>query len=237
MNVASLIKCIVVLCPLLAAHSPAFAQQPAKETFVPVEQASFHQLVFADDDLAILNNLYPPGGDSGFHAHYRDIFYVVVQGSQSSTQNVGKPLTAGPMIPAGTTGYGAIGTEVVHRVVNSDKSTFQIIVVELRRKNPLGQVMPSRDAAPQYTQILDNPRVRAWRLILMPGQSVPAISQGNKGVRVVVRGGLLTTIRPGVQDQILAVRPGDFSVQPLGETRALKNGGSETIELVEVELK
>jgi quercetin dioxygenase-like cupin family protein len=86
-------------------------------------------------------------------------------------------------------------------------------------------------------QILDNPRMRAWRLVLEPGQSAPAISQGDKGVRVVVRGGLLTTMTPGSQDQSLALRPGDFAIQPAGATRALKNGGTDTIELVEMELK
>ena len=91
--------------------------------------------------------------------------------------------------------------------------------------------------APEYVQIFDNPRMRAWRLILAPGQSAASISQANKGVRVVVRGGLLTTMMPGLQDQQLALRTGDFAVQPVGATRALKNSGTETIELVEIELK
>ena len=90
---------------------------------------------------------------------------------------------------------------------------------------------------PQYVQILDNPRLRAWRLILEPGQSVPAIAQDGKGVRVVVRGGMLTTSMPGLQDQHLALQPGDFAIQPPGETRALANSGTETIELVEMVLK
>lgn len=225
-------------CLFLTAHSFAFAEQPPSETVVPVEHASFHQLVFADEDIAILNNLYPPKGDSGFHTHYRDLFAVVIQPSQSSGQGLGKPLTAAPMYPAGGSAYSAAGAVPrTHRVVNGDQSTFQIIVVELRRSKPLGNAISSRDAAPQYEQISDNPRIRAWRLILAPGQSAPAISQGNKGVRVVVRGGLLTTITPGLRDQNLALRPGDFAVQPAGATRALKNSGTETIELVEIELK
>jgi mannose-6-phosphate isomerase-like protein (cupin superfamily) len=142
------------------------------------------------------------------------------------------------MYPMGAAAYSPVGAEPrTHRVVNGDKSTFQIIVVELRRANPSGNAISSRDSAPQYVQILDNPRMRAWRLVLEPGQSAPAISQGDKGVRVVVRGGLLTTMTPGSQDQSLALRPGDFAIQPAGATRALKNGGTDTIELVEMELK
>ena len=240
MRMARLIKWIGAFgcCLSLAVHSLAFAEQPASETVNPVEQASFHQLVFADEDIAVLNNLYPPKGDSGFHAHHRDLFAVVIQPSQSSGQGLGKPLTAAPLPPVGTAVYSAVGAEPrIHRVVNDDENTFQIIVVELRRANPLGTAVSSRDAAPQYAQIFDNPRMRAWRLVLAPAQSAPEISQGNKGVRVVVRGGLLTTITPGLQDQHLALRPGDFAVQSASAARALKNSGTETIELVEIELK
>ena len=225
-------------CLYLAAQSLAFAEQAPSEAVVPVEHASFHQLVFADEDIAILNNLYPPNGDSGFHTHYRDLFAVIIQPSQSSGQGLGKPLTAAPMPATGAALYSAVGAEPrTHRVVNGDKSTFQIIVVELRRAKPSGHAVSSRDAAPQYVQILDNARMRAWRLILEPGQSIPAISQGGKGARVVVRGGVLTTISPGLPDQVLALRPGDFAAQPAGVTRALRNDGTEALELVELELK
>lgn len=222
----------------LAANSPAFAEKPPREPIVPVENASFHQLVFADEDIAILNNLYPPNGDSGFHTHYRDLFAVVIQPSQSSGQGLGKPLAAMPIYPAGAVAYSAIGAEPrTHRVVNEGERVFQIIVFELRRSKPTGDEISSRDSAPQYVQILDNPRMRAWRLILEPGQTVASITQGGKGARAVVRGGQLTTISPGFPDQHLALRPGDFAVQPAGAARALKNSGAETIELVEMELK
>ena len=88
-----------------------------------------------------------------------------------------------------------------------------------------------------YVQIFDDPRLRAWRLTLEPGQSATSISQRGKGVRIVVRGGLLTSITPGLYEQILLLRPGDFSVQPAGFSRALANRGRHTIELVELEFK
>ena len=207
-------------------------------SIVPVERASFHHLVFANDDVAVLNNSYPPGGDSGFHGHFRDLFYVVIQPGNTSGQRVGQPLSAAPETLAGAAGYSPVGAGPrVHRVVNGDKSAAQIIVVEIRRPSPLGEEASSRAGAPGYEQIVDNPRMRAWRLILAPGQSVPAISQGGNGVRIVVRGGLLTTMTSGGPDQTLLLKAGDFAVQSAGETRALRNGGAETFELVEMELK
>ena len=229
--------------PLILVFSAcAFAQQAPRGggdiAMPPVEQASFHQLMYANEDFAVLSNRYPPGGDSGFHVHHRDLFYVVIQSASSSGQRPGQPLTPAPLLSVGAAGYSAIGAEPrVHRVVNGDEGPSHFIVVELRRANPAGDAVSSREGAPQYAQLVDNERMRAWRLILAPGQSVPSISQGGVGLRVVVRGGLLTTTTPGVPDQTLFAQAGDFAMQSRGSTRALRNSGTEIIELVEIELK
>ncbi|MBX3509747.1 MAG: hypothetical protein KF700_01000 [Hyphomonadaceae bacterium] len=228
---------------LVLVFSPtAFAQRieraSADAHAPPVERASFHQLVFANDDFAVLNNRYPPGGDSGFHTHYRDLFYVVIQSAPSSSQRLGRPLTAAPSAPIGAAGFSPVGGEPrVHRVVNGEEGPSQFIAIELLRPRPAGDAVSSREGAPQYVQIVDNERMRAWRLILERGQSAPAISQGGDGLRVIVRGGLLTTTTPGSPDQTLLVQAGEFALQSGGTTRALHNSGSDTIELVEIELK
>lgn len=244
MNIARLIKQIAApaLWTCLMVHPVAFAQKaattPTANSYPPVEHASFHHRIYLDDDITILNNRYPPNGDSGLHTHVLDHLYVAVQPAQLSGQNLGKPLAALPPVALGAAGYGAMGNEPrTHRIVNGDKGVAQFIVIELRRAGPLGTPISSRESAPQYVQIVDNPRLRAWRLILEPGQSVPAITQGNKGVQVVVRGGLLTTIRPRSPEQVLLVQAGDASMVPAGTQRAFKNGGAGTIELVEMELK
>lgn len=159
-------------------------------------------------------------------------------GAIQTGQRVGQPLADAPLMQVGAAGYSANGVEPrVHRIVNSDEGPSQFIVVELRRPRPRGDAVSSRESAPQYAQIVENERMRAWRLILEPGQSVPSISQGGDGLRVVVRGGLLTTTTAGVPDQTLFVQAGDFALQSSGSTRALRNSGTETIELVEIELK
>ena len=226
------------LALLLSAPATVFTKPPKDPSYPPVEQASFHQVVFADQDLVVLNNRYPPSGDSGFHAHDRDQLYVTIEHSASMGQAPGGPLKAGPSISAGAVGYGGtFGERRVHRVINGDQGPAQFIVIEFLRPKPGGTKVSSREKAPQYVQIVDNPRLRAWRLILEPGASAPAITQVGKGVRVVVRGGLLTTSTPGAADQVHLLRPADFAVQPAGATRALKNSGTEPLELVELELK
>lgn len=224
---------ILILASTGCAQTQREAADPAAP---PVEHASFHQLVFANEDFAVLNNRYPPGGDSGFHAHYRDLFYVVIQSAPQSGQRPGQPLTAVPLAQVGAAGYSAVGAEPrVHRVVNGDEGPSQFIVIELRRPRPRGDAASSREGP--YEQIVDNERLRAWRLILEPGATAPSIVQGGDGVRVVVRGGLLTTTTPDFPEQTLFLRPGEFAIQSDGSTRALRNSGTETIELVEIELK
>lgn len=229
--------CLIPMALFAACAHPA-GSKPADTAFPPVENASFHQVMFANEDFAVLNNRYPPGGDSGFHTHYRDLFYVVIQSAPQTGQRPDQPLAEVPPVPIGTAGYSAVGAEPrTHRIVNSEAGPSQFIVIELRRAKPMGTDVSRRETAPQYEQIADNERLRAWRLILEPGESAHSITQGGNGVRVIVRGGLLTTASPGLPDQTLALQAGEFTVQSAGSIRAVRNSGAETIELVELELK
>ena len=212
------------------------ADEPATAPYASVEHATFHQLVFANDDVAVLKNLYPPRGDSEYHIHPRELFFVLVTAAHMSTQQPGQPLSEPQHRPAGSVGYNLMAAEpFVHRVINNDDQPLAVVAVEIRRHAPSGSALTNRGDA--YAQIFDNPRLRAWRVVLAPGQSVAALTQRANGMRVVVRGGLLRTSRPGVPDQTLALENGDFAYQEAGETRALFNAGAATVELVEFELK
>src|SRR5262249_48360768 len=88
-----------------------------------------------------------------------------------------------------------------------------------------------------YVQIMDNDRVRGWRLVLEPGQSVPAITQTAPGIRIVVDGGELAESVPGYADRGWLLSSGEFYWQESGVTRSLRNIGTTRIEIVEFELK
>lgn len=229
-------RCTFAVAALAFSVSAMAADRPASEPYASVEHATFHQLVFTNDDVAVLKNLYPPRGDSDYHVHPRDLFFVLVSAAHMSTQRPGQPLTEAQHQPAGSVGYNLIATEpFVHRVINNDEQPLAVVAVEIRRPTPSGSALTDRGDA--YVQILDNPRLRAWRVMLAPGQNVAALTQRANGVRIVVRGGLLRTQRSGVSDQTLAIENGDFAYQEAGETRTLHNVGKTTIELVELELK
>lgn len=220
------VSALMVAAPAVGANS-----------YPSVEQATFHELQFADADIAVFKNVYPAHSDSGFHLHPRELFYVVITPARFGAQKLGEPLKMpATAVAAGSTGYNVMtDAPFIHRVINEDDRPCHIVAIELRRAEPAGTVLTERPAA--YAPIFDHRRMRAWRLILAPGQSVAAIAPSAKGVRVVVRGGDLVTSVPGVVDQTLAVEPGDVAIQPVGTNRALRNVGKTPIELVEIELK
>jgi hypothetical protein len=73
--------------------------------------------------------------------------------------------------------------------------------------------------------------------VLEPGQSAPAITQKEPGLRVIIDGGEIAESTPGEGDRGMALRLGDFYWQEGGATRAIRNIGTSRIELVEFELK
>jgi hypothetical protein len=125
---------------------------------------------------------------------------------------------------------------MTHRVNNVGATAFHNIVVALMDAPP-GRFSPGLREGPGYAQILDNERVRAWRLVLEPGQTATAITQKAPGLRVIIDGGEIAESVPGEPDRGLMLRLGDFYWQEPGATRAVRNIGSTRVELVEFELK
>jgi hypothetical protein len=88
-----------------------------------------------------------------------------------------------------------------------------------------------------YKLVLDNERVRAWRLVLEPGQPFVTNAHPLPGVRIIEHGGkLLERVQDG-PEQAMDVKSGDLQWQSEGIARSLRNAGDSPIELVEFELR
>jgi hypothetical protein len=95
----------------------------------------------------------------------------------------------------------------------------------------------TRTSAPAYAQVLDNERVRAWKISLEPGEAVPAISQTAPGMRIVLDGGEITEYVPGDPDRGEMLRTGQYFWQDAGVTRAIRNTGTTKVQFAEIEFK
>ena len=204
---------------------------------VPVEEAAYHRLLVANADYAILDVHFPPGTRSGFHLHPRQLFYTVITPAEIKVQMQGQAARTVAPTAAGTVGMNELGTgPYIHEVSNGAAGPYHVIGIELRRPAPIGALITPRGPETRFSQIHDHPRLRAWRLILQPGETAPALRTIGTGVRIFVHGGSLTITRPDKPGQQQLVAAGDF--EPLvPENRGLTNSGDTPIELVDVELK
>ena len=223
--------------PLLALNValPA-ASQTAAPTVVPVEQAPYHVPLFRNEHVIVLNVVIPPNRTSSYHRHTLDTIAVLIAGTDRTVQVLGGELTTSSRPPRGTITFSQYShQENVHTVTVTGSTSFHNVVVELLKPAASGFTPSARGEG--YEQILDNERVRAWRLVLEPRQSAPAISQGSAGIRVVIDGGELVESVPGQPERGMAPRSGEVYWQEAGTTRAVRNIGMTRIELVELEFK
>ncbi len=220
----------------LALAFPVIAQEePAP---VPVEMASYHWPVFRNDLVMVLRVIFPPGRGSNYHIHSTDQIGVLVEAGFNAGQDYGKEPTPPRAGTKGNVGFTAYSKQsYTHRSTNMGTTPFHNVVVSLSYPQPGRFTAGSRSDVPGYAQVLDNDRVRGWRLKLNPGQSVAPITQTAPGMRVVIDGGEITEFGAKEPDRGQALRVGDFYWQDAGATRGIRNTGATPIEIVEFELK
>jgi hypothetical protein len=216
----------------------------AQEMHDPVlmNEAPFHVPLFSNEHVILMKITIPPGRDTGYHTHYADSVSVNLSPAIRTDQVYGSPdisdPSAGNPVPGGAS-FTSITTQGqrTHKASNVGPTAFRTVSFILRNDEPAGTEASDRDGIAGFTEIMDNDRVRAWRVILEPGQETGQISQSAPGLRVYVRGGVLDEIVPGAPDRGMAPADGDFMWQDAGQTRAVKNTGATVIEFVEFELK
>jgi hypothetical protein len=221
--------------------APALAQLEDKP--VAMERAPFHIPVFQNDYIILLNVNIPPGRNTGYHIHHSDSVSVNLMPASQTNQNYGSNEVSAP----GTGGEGAPGratfTNVTkdgprtHRATNVGPTPFHNISFIFKKPGPAGNSVSDRAGVAGFTQIMDNARMRAWRVVLEPGQATGEITQTAPGLRVYVHGGVLAEVIPGNAERGMAPYDGDFIWKDAGETRRIKNTGTTRLEFIEFELK
>lgn len=217
---------------------PAMAQN--KEVGVPILKAPYHLPVFTNEYVTVLKIFIPPGRNTGYHTHTDDSVSVNIVPADMTNQNLGSSdVTRGERAQRGRATYTPYGKESprTHKATNIGETPFHNVSFIFRNREP-GRFAPSSRAnVPGYVQIMDNERVRGWRLVLEPGQSAAAITQTSPGLRVVLDGGELVESVPGYADRGWMLSTGEFYWQEPGVMRALRNTGTTRIEIEEFEIK
>jgi hypothetical protein len=218
--------------------APAMAQNDAVGE--PIVKAPYHLPVFTNEFVTVLKIFIPPGRNTGYHTHVEDSVSVNMVPADMTNQNLGsQEVTRNERAQRGRAAYTAYSKEGprTHKATNVGETPFHNVSFVFRNRES-GRFKPSSRAdVPGYVQILDNERVRGWRLVLEPGQSVPAITQTAPGLRIVIDGGEIVESVPGHADRGWMLGSGEFYWQDSGVTRALRNIGETRIDIEEFEIK
>ena len=178
---------------------PASAQ--SADDPVLMEEAPFQVPIFENDYIILLSINIPPGRDTGFHTHYADTASVNLSSALRTNQAYGSPDVSAPTTGNPVPG-GASFTSITengprtHKASNVGPTAFRTISLMFKDSEMVGPEVSDRSGVVGYTQLMDNERVRAWRVTLEPGQAAGEITQTAPGIRIYVRGGVLDEIVP-----------------------------------------
>jgi len=227
---------------LLVTTAGALVQSAAAQSqdiAVPILKASYHTPVFKNEYVTFLNIYVPPGKNTGYHTHTSDAVSISIEPADMTNQDFGAaaPEPARRSKP-GTVNYSDFRKKSrSHKASNVGATPFHNVSFILNSNETGRFTASSRSGATGYAQVLDNERVRGWRLVLEPGQSAGSITQGSPGIRIAVEGGELIESVPGQPDRAMNPRLGEFLWQDAGTTRVVRNIGKTRLELLEFELK
>jgi hypothetical protein len=226
--------CVTLACAL---SQPAIAEEEGPA--VPIEKAPFHLPVFRNEYVTVLKIDVPPHRNTGFHTHMTDSVSVNIEEADMANQLPGEKQTPPQHSKRGQPNFTAYSKQGprTHKASNMGETPFHNVSFLFNYSQP-GRFSPSsRSGASGYTQIMDNERVRGWRLVLDPGQTAAPITQSAPGMRIVLDGGEIAEVVPGQADRGMNLRLGEFYWQDPGVTRAVRNTGKTRVELFEFELK
>jgi hypothetical protein len=234
-------KLLVLGCSMLVAVGTGLTPlvgAAAGEKAVMAKEEPRHRPKLENDYVRILDVEIPPGDQTLFHTHDLNYAFLMVNEAQLRNEVAGKPGTTDIKIPAGLVGYyRASEGAYTHRFINIGTDMFRAIGIELLRPAPSPAVSAPLPSSSGYVTVLDNERVRAYRLVLEPGQSAPAVTLQGSSVRVAGTAGKLLQQAPGGETAEIQLEPARFQWRATPSTHSLKNAGSSRVEIYEFELK
>lgn len=231
MSKATLLAACIALLPLAAAAED--------ERVVPAHEEPRHVPKLTNAWVRVIDVEIPEGERTLFHAHALDYPFLMVTSVTLRNQAYGEAAKDMP-IKRGLVGYYSASTQgtYTHRFINLGPGTFRAIGIELLQPAPRsGAGSAPIPEQPGIATVLDNPRVRAYRIVLQPGQTLGPVRIAGPSLRVALTPGLIADQAPGAEAVETEITPAKFSFSENARVTTLTNRGDQPVEMVEFEFK
>lgn len=226
----------IVAASLLLLAGLARAQDD--DRVVPAHEEPRHVPKLVNEWVRVVDVAIPEGERTMYHAHSLDYPYLMVTSVTLQNQVYGQE-PRDVKIERGVVGYyRAVQGTYTHRFINRGPGVFRAIGIELLKSAPASvTVTAPLPEMPGLATVLDNERVRAWRVTLPPGKSIGPITIPGPSLRVAIDTGTIVERTEGRADTAAALVPAGFTFREQSYTVIFTNPGDAPIEFVEFALK
>ncbi len=212
----------------------------ADDPVVPAHEEPRHVPKLTNAWVRVIDVNIPEGERTLFHEHALDYPFLMVSSVTLRNQIYGQEAKDMP-ITRGLVGYYNASTQgaYTHRFINLGPGTFRAIGIELLKPPGNGNASTTTPIAPRagLTTVVDNERVRAYRIVLQPGQSLGPVTLHGPSLRVALTDGVITDQRDGEAAVDVVMTPAQFSFSESARTLTMSNRGTQAMEWVEFEFK
>jgi hypothetical protein len=206
----------------------------SKDPALPVSNEPSHHIRFDNGKVRVYDVRVPAGYWTEFHEHTQDNFFVfIIPTTQDYEFSDGRKGTR--EVKAGDVGFASTATgPYIHRVTPRSEP-LHVVDIEILKNAKLGSDRAAKRSE-SFKVVLENPRGRAYDLILKPGQSTSLFTRApNTGI-FVVSGGRVSETPEGKAPRLWDSEPGDFRWNELPERLTLTNASPQEEHFVEIEL-
>src|SRR5438094_2138909 len=226
---------LIVLLAFALIPVGTLSQSNSPQSPVEISGEAHHHPKFENEFVRVWDVTVPPGDATLWHVHRNDNVVVTLGEARLRIETAG----AAPGESLWKFGEVRFGKATyVHRAMNVGTTPFHNFTIELL-KPPTGAPAPSLPKEPLAREpVLENERVRAFKVTLEPGQSTSMHTHVLPGLAIALTAGKIEVItQEKNKPDRLNLPLGDLRWRPGAVTHTIKNVGQSRFSAVDIELK
>jgi hypothetical protein len=218
----------------------AFITLPAipasNDPVLPVSKEPSHHIRFDNGRVRVYDVQVPTGKWTEFHEHSWDNFFVfIVPTTQAYEFSDGRKGTRD--VKAGDVGFSSTATgPYTHRVTAQGNRPLHVVDIEILNNAKLGSDVATAKRPESFQIALENPRGRAYNLVLRPGESTPEFFRPANTAIFAVSGAQISETPEGKAPKLLNLAPGSLRWIDRPERLTITNNSAKDEQFVEIEL-
>jgi quercetin dioxygenase-like cupin family protein len=224
-----LLVSLLILLPIIVVSQSNSPQNP-----VEIKGEPRHHPKFENEFVKIWDVTVPGGDATLWHAHRNDNVVVTLAPAKLHIETLGRdPVDA-------EWKFGEVRfskATYIHRAMNVGNTSFHNLTIELLKPSAANSNPSPLPKESGREPILENERVRVFRLSLAPGESAPMHNHPLPGLAIAITGGELEmTVEKGKPER-LKLAETEVRWRAGAVTHSIKNVGQTRFEGVDIEFK